>query len=88
MQEAAPWLERFTTRLTPDTKLVVPTIECGKIEGTMSIRTGLWPSAAKVDRDVPNPEPHMFATDRVSNLFIDFGQAGLAVWDSQPARCC
>ena len=65
IQVQSPWLEPFTSRITSRCKLVVPTIECGKTEGTMSIRPGLWPSAAKKDRDVPNPEAHMFATDRV-----------------------
>ena len=63
MQEPFPWLERFSHLLTPDCMLVVPTIECGN--ATMSIRTGLWPSAAQLDRGVPNPEAHMFATDKV-----------------------
>lgn len=69
MQASIPWTAVFTNKLTSNCKLVTPTIECSKLEGTQSIQTHLWPQAAPIDRLVPNPEAHMIATDKVSCFY-------------------
>ncbi len=62
------WTRRFTDKLTSTCKLVTPSIACGQLEGTLSVRRRLWPMAEVIDRPVPNPFSGMFATDKVCDL--------------------
>ena len=59
------WDRYFTDQLDSTCKLVIPSFQCGKLEGTQSLGKRLCPMAETIKRPVTDPSSDMFATDKV-----------------------